>query len=182
MLGSLEVRAPPISPSSVTHKVYSSSLTVPRVHPCRSVPSGRVGNAKDAVFRSNDVFRQAVALREAQDVTELEHRLGRRMDSSERARIGVAQLRHFLEQLLQRRCVLNEGEGGGQRRCVLCGSGLAMQVHAVWKWVGNAGACCGGVGWQCRCALWHGWVGMWSKPGCLAPGCITWPAAVQVEG
>ena len=27
---------------------------------CRSVPSGRVGNAKDAVFRSNEHFREAV--------------------------------------------------------------------------------------------------------------------------
>lgn len=34
----------------------------------RSVPSGRVGNAKDAVFRSNEHFREAVAEREGLDV------------------------------------------------------------------------------------------------------------------
>ena len=32
-------------------------------------------------------------------------RLGRRLDKAERARIGVGQLRRFLEQLLQRRWV-----------------------------------------------------------------------------
>ena len=31
----------------------------------RSVPSGRVGNSKDAIFRSNEHFREAVAEREA---------------------------------------------------------------------------------------------------------------------
>ena len=70
----------------------------------RSVPSGRVGNAKDAVFRSNEHFRGAVGEREAADVAELEHRLDRRLEPAERARIGVTQLRRFLEQLLQRRC------------------------------------------------------------------------------
>ncbi len=34
----------------------------------RSVPSGRVGNAKDAIFRSNEHFREAVAEREGLDV------------------------------------------------------------------------------------------------------------------
>ena len=70
----------------------------------RSVPSGRVGNAKDAVFRSNEHFRGAVGEREGADVAELEHRLDRRLEPAERARIGVTQLRRFLEQLLQRRC------------------------------------------------------------------------------
>jgi len=69
----------------------------------RSVPSGRVGNAKDAIFRSNDHFRQAVAEREECDVAELQHRLDRSLEKAERARIGVGQLRRFLEQLLQRR-------------------------------------------------------------------------------
>jgi len=32
---------------------------------CSSVPSGRVGNSKDAIFRSNEHFRGAVAEREA---------------------------------------------------------------------------------------------------------------------
>jgi hypothetical protein len=68
------------------------------------VPSGRVGNAKDAIFRSNEHFRGAVGEREAADVAELEHRLDRRLEPAERARIGVTQLRRFLEQLLQRRC------------------------------------------------------------------------------
>ena len=68
------------------------------------MPSGRVGNAKDAVFRSNEHFRGAVGEREAADVAELEHRLDRRLEPAERARIGVTQLRRFLEQLLQRRC------------------------------------------------------------------------------
>jgi len=67
------------------------------------VPSGRVGNSKDAIFRSNEHFREAVAEREAMDVAELEARLQRRLDKAERARIGVGQLRRFLEQLLQRR-------------------------------------------------------------------------------
>lgn len=35
---------------------------------CRSVPSGRVGNAKDAIFRSNEHFREAVGERESMDV------------------------------------------------------------------------------------------------------------------
>ena len=72
-----------------------------------SVPSGRVGNAKDAVFRSNEHFRGAVAERESADVAELERRLDRRLDRGERARIGVTQLRRFLEQLLQRRYLEN---------------------------------------------------------------------------
>ncbi len=54
------------------------------------MPSGRVGNAKDAIFRSNEHFRGAVGEREAADVAELEHRLDRRLEPAERARIGVA--------------------------------------------------------------------------------------------
>ena len=72
-----------------------------------SVPSGRVGNSRDAVFRSNEHFREAVAEREALDVAELEARLGRRLERAERARIGVGQLRRFLEHLLQRRYLEN---------------------------------------------------------------------------
>lgn len=37
------------------------------------------------------------------DMQELEHRLDRRLEAAERNRIGVTQLRRFLEQLLQRR-------------------------------------------------------------------------------
>lgn len=72
-----------------------------------SVPSGRVGNSRDAVFRSNESFRVAVAEREALDVAELEARMGRRLERAERARIGVGQLRRFLEHLLQRRYLEN---------------------------------------------------------------------------
>lgn len=84
---------------------------------CRSVPSGRVGNAKDAIFRSNDHFRQAVAEREDCDVAELQHRLDRSLEKAERARIGVGQLRRFLEQLLQRRSVLSLSNGGCWKAC-----------------------------------------------------------------
>ncbi|KAI3430573.1 hypothetical protein D9Q98_005166 [Chlorella vulgaris] len=72
-----------------------------------SVPSGRVGNSKDAIFRSNEHFREAVADREALDVAELESRLGRKLERAERARIGVGQLRRFAEHLLQRRYLEN---------------------------------------------------------------------------
>ncbi|RMZ55499.1 hypothetical protein APUTEX25_000082 [Auxenochlorella protothecoides] len=72
-----------------------------------SVPSGRVGNSQDAIFRSNEHFRQAVAEREALDVAELESRLGRRLGPGERSRIGVGQLRRFAEHLLQRRYLEN---------------------------------------------------------------------------
>ena len=37
-----------------------------------------MGSAKDAVFRSNEHFREAVSERERADVQELEHRLDRR--------------------------------------------------------------------------------------------------------
>jgi hypothetical protein len=43
-----------------------------------SVPSGRVGCARDAVFRSNEHFREALAEREARDAAELEAKLGRK--------------------------------------------------------------------------------------------------------
>ena len=42
------------------------------------MPSGRVGSGKDSVFRSNEDFRAAVMEREAQDVAEVEAKLGRR--------------------------------------------------------------------------------------------------------
>jgi hypothetical protein len=37
-----------------------------------------VGAVRDAVFRSNDHFREALADREAHDVSDLEHKLGRK--------------------------------------------------------------------------------------------------------
>ena len=122
-----------------------------------SVPSGRVGPAKEAVFRSNDHFRDAVAERERlvregcvlrelcvcvygagcgggscaaaaldtqhssspskktnkpktktkKDRAELEAKLQRRLEPGELQRLGVTQLRRFLEQLLQRRYLEN---------------------------------------------------------------------------
>lgn len=45
---------------------------------CSSVPSGRVGNSKDAIFRSNEHFREAVADREAQVGSAAACRLSRR--------------------------------------------------------------------------------------------------------
>nr|ATB19780.1 ARC5 [Hesperocyparis macrocarpa] len=68
-----------------------------------SVPSGRVGMSKDAVYRSNDEFKEAVASREAQDIAALEDKLGRPLFKEERARVGVSRLGCFLEELLQRR-------------------------------------------------------------------------------
>lgn len=47
-----------------------------------------------------------MAEREECDVAELQHRLDRSLEKAERARIGVGQLRRFLEQLLQRRYVV----------------------------------------------------------------------------
>ncbi|KAH9308354.1 hypothetical protein KI387_036265, partial [Taxus chinensis] len=70
-----------------------------------SVPSGRVGTNRDAVYRSNDQFKEAVASREAQDVAALEDKLGRSLLKEERARVGVSRLGCFLEELLQRRYI-----------------------------------------------------------------------------
>jgi GTPase SAR1 family protein len=66
-----------------------------------SVPSGRVGETKDDVFRSNDEFRSAVASREALDASEAEAKLGRKLIKEEKQQMGISQLRLFLEKLLQ---------------------------------------------------------------------------------
>ncbi|CAA2974472.1 dynamin ARC5 isoform X1 [Olea europaea subsp. europaea] len=68
-----------------------------------SVPSGRVGSGQESVYRSNDDFKQAIYLREMEDVTALEEKLGRSLSTQERSRIGVSSLRLFLEELLQKR-------------------------------------------------------------------------------
>ncbi|XP_073310493.1 dynamin-like protein ARC5 [Primulina huaijiensis] len=68
-----------------------------------SVPSGRVGSGHESVYRSNDEFKQAISLREIEDIIVLEEKLGRTLSKLERSRIGVSSLRLFLEQLLQRR-------------------------------------------------------------------------------
>ncbi|XP_058089821.1 dynamin-like protein ARC5 [Magnolia sinica] len=68
-----------------------------------SVPSGRVGSGHDSVYRSNDEFKQAVSLRELEDVASLEEKLGRPLSTEERSRIGVSRLKLFLEELLQKR-------------------------------------------------------------------------------
>ncbi|KAK6921400.1 Dynamin, N-terminal [Dillenia turbinata] len=72
-----------------------------------SVPSGRVGSGRDAVYRSNDEFKQAISLREMEDVASLEEKLGRSLSNQERSRIGVSRLRIFLEELLQKRYMDN---------------------------------------------------------------------------
>ncbi|CAK7353712.1 unnamed protein product [Dovyalis caffra] len=68
-----------------------------------SVPSGRVGSGHDTVYSSNDEFKQAISLREMEDVVSLEEKLGRPLSVRERNRIGVSKLRSFLEEMLQKR-------------------------------------------------------------------------------
>ncbi|KAF8404042.1 hypothetical protein HHK36_008919 [Tetracentron sinense] len=68
-----------------------------------SVPSGRVGSGHESVYRSNDEFKQAISLREMEDIASLEEKLGRSLSKEERSRIGVSSLRLFLEDLLQKR-------------------------------------------------------------------------------
>ncbi|XP_062091625.1 dynamin-like protein ARC5 [Humulus lupulus] len=68
-----------------------------------SVPSGRVGSEPDTVYRSNDEFKQAISLREMEDVASLESKLSRSLSEQERSRIGVSKLRSFLEELLKKR-------------------------------------------------------------------------------
>lgn len=46
---------------------------------------------------------QAISLREMEDITSLEEKLGRSLSKQERSRIGVSKLRLFLEELLQKR-------------------------------------------------------------------------------
>ncbi|KAB1206944.1 Dynamin-like protein ARC5 [Morella rubra] len=68
-----------------------------------SVPSGRVGSGQDSVYRSNDEFKQAISIREEEDIKSLEEKLGRPLSKQERSRIGVSKLRFFLEELLKKR-------------------------------------------------------------------------------
>ncbi|KAI5661446.1 hypothetical protein M9H77_20769 [Catharanthus roseus] len=68
-----------------------------------SVPSGRVGSGHESVYRSNDEFKQAISLREMEDIAALEEKLGRPLSKQERSRIGISSLRKFLEELLQKR-------------------------------------------------------------------------------
>ncbi|XP_052194148.1 dynamin-like protein ARC5 [Diospyros lotus] len=68
-----------------------------------SVPSGRVGSGHESVYRSNDEFKQAISMREMEDVVSLEEKLGRQLSKQERSRIGVSRLRIFLEELLKKR-------------------------------------------------------------------------------
>lgn len=72
-----------------------------------SVPSGRVGVGTDSMYRSNEQFRNAVHQREEMDVALLEKRLDRPLEPQERSRIGISQLRRFLEQILQSRYLEN---------------------------------------------------------------------------
>ncbi|BAB02559.1 unnamed protein product [Arabidopsis thaliana] len=68
-----------------------------------SVPSGRVGYGQDSVYKSNDEFKQAVSLREMEDIASLEKKLGRLLTKQEKSRIGISKLRLFLEELLWKR-------------------------------------------------------------------------------
>ncbi|KAL8521061.1 hypothetical protein ACS0TY_011561 [Phlomoides rotata] len=68
-----------------------------------SVPSGRVGSGHESVYRSNDDFKQAISLREMEDKSALEEKLGRTLSKQEMSRIGVSSLKLFLEELLQKR-------------------------------------------------------------------------------
>ncbi|KMT03685.1 hypothetical protein BVRB_8g190220 [Beta vulgaris subsp. vulgaris] len=70
-----------------------------------SVPSGRVGSSPDSVFRSNDEFKKAICLREVEDISSLEEKLGRPLSKQERSRMGISSLRLFLEELLQKRFI-----------------------------------------------------------------------------
>ncbi|CAM8971685.1 hypothetical protein QQ045_029604 [Rhodiola kirilowii] len=68
-----------------------------------SVPSGRVGVGDDSVYRSNDEFKEAIIMREKDDIASLEDKLCRSLSEKEKSRIGVSKLRLFLEELLQKR-------------------------------------------------------------------------------
>ncbi|KAI4342269.1 hypothetical protein MLD38_026912 [Melastoma candidum] len=68
-----------------------------------SVPSGRVGFGHESVYRTNEDFKRAISLREAEDIATLEEKLGRALSEQEKSRIGVSKLRLFLEELLQKR-------------------------------------------------------------------------------
>ncbi|XP_010507946.1 PREDICTED: dynamin-like protein ARC5 isoform X2 [Camelina sativa] len=68
-----------------------------------SVPSGRVGYGQDSVYSSNDEFKQSVSLREMEDISSLEKKLGRLLTKQEKNRIGISKMRLFLEELLWKR-------------------------------------------------------------------------------
>ncbi|KAF0888179.1 hypothetical protein E2562_010867 [Oryza meyeriana var. granulata] len=70
-----------------------------------SVPSGRVGSCHEAVFRSNEEFKKSISLRELEDIASLEDKLGRGLTKEEKNRIGVSNLRLFLEELLKKRYI-----------------------------------------------------------------------------
>ncbi|WVZ88677.1 hypothetical protein U9M48_035169 [Paspalum notatum var. saurae] len=70
-----------------------------------SVPSGRVGSCHEAVFRSNEEFKKAISSRELEDIASIEDKLGRALTTEEKDRIGVGNLRLFLEELLRKRYI-----------------------------------------------------------------------------
>lgn len=70
-----------------------------------SVPSGRVGSCHEAVFRSNGEFKKAILSRELEDIASIEDKLGRSLTTMEKDRIGVGNLRLYLEELLQKRYI-----------------------------------------------------------------------------
>ncbi|KAF8658125.1 hypothetical protein HU200_059591 [Digitaria exilis] len=70
-----------------------------------SIPSGRVGSCHEAVFRSNEEFKKAISSRELEDIASIEDKLGRSLTTQEKDRIGVSNLRLFLEELLRKRYI-----------------------------------------------------------------------------
>ncbi|XP_047315110.1 dynamin-like protein ARC5 isoform X2 [Impatiens glandulifera] len=70
-----------------------------------SVPSGRVGSGPECLYKSNEEFKQAISLREMEDISFLEEKLDRPLCNQERNRTGVSSLRRFLEELLQKRYI-----------------------------------------------------------------------------
>lgn len=63
--------------------------------------------SSSAALRRGGSHCQAVWEREGSDVIEMERILGRKLDGMERQRVGVSQLRRFLEKLLRRRYLEN---------------------------------------------------------------------------
>ena len=60
------------------------------------------------MFSFTNVVVKAISSRESEDITSIEDKLGRSLTTEEKERIGVGNLRLFLEELLRKRysCVL----------------------------------------------------------------------------
>ena len=74
------------------------------VHAALNVPSISRPQTQQAHHScSNEAFREAVSRREGEDARLLQDKLKRPLEATERSRLGISQLRGFLEQLLQTR-------------------------------------------------------------------------------